>query len=218
MWFKLQLITFVIQIIASHIVLCVFLLIPGRLLLQVSLMLVLVTFTFFKKKVKNILIKNQLWFCFIFALVKVIIAWWKQKVNSLIIQSSLRCHANNCDVSLQINVSNIVREMRLQRHGMIQTKVSVGIEVRVQREENRKPDVAFVSLLSGPVSLLLQSLAGGFTGHFTASRQPMATGKSAGPQSSLSLFHPSPWFGRWRSTQHCAVRGCTDEWLQIPGL
>lgn len=43
-------------------------------------------------------------------------------------------------------------------------------------------DVAFVSLVSGTVSLLLQSLAGGFTGHFTASRQPMATGKSQKPK------------------------------------
>lgn len=43
-------------------------------------------------------------------------------------------------------------------------------------------DVAFVSLVSGTVSLLLQSLVGGFTGHFTASRQPMATGKSQNPK------------------------------------
>lgn len=118
---------------------------------------------------------------------------------------------------LQINVSNIVREMRLQRHGMIQTKVSVDTEVRVHRKENRKPDVAFVSLLSGPVSLLLQSLAGGFTGHFTASRQPMATGKSTGPQSSLSVFHP--WFARLRSTQHCSPslhsRVTPDSWAVV---
>lgn len=38
--------------------------------------------------------------------------------------------------------------------------------------------MAFVCLLSGTVSLLLQGLAGGFAGHLAASRQPVATGKS----------------------------------------
>lgn len=83
---------------------------------------------------------------------------------------------------LQINVSDIVKEMRLQRHGMIQTKVSADRWVEVQsssfkkeKHSSQKLDVPFVSLVSGTVSLLLQSLVGGFTGNFTASRQPMAT-------------------------------------------
>ena len=46
--------------------------------------------------------------------------------------------------------------------------------------------MAFVSLVSGTIPFLLQSLVGGFTGHFAASWQPMATGKSPRPQSSLN--------------------------------
>lgn len=57
----------------------------------------------------------------------------------------------------------------------------------LKNNRSQKLDVSFVSLVSGTVSLLLQSLVGGFTGHFTASRQPMATGKSPRPQSSLNV-------------------------------
>lgn len=39
---------------------------------------------------------------------------------------------------LQINVSNIVKEMRLQRHGMIQTKVSANRKVKVQSSSFKK--------------------------------------------------------------------------------
>lgn len=77
--------------------------------------------------------------------------------------------------------------------------------------------VLSVCPLPGPVPLLLQSLAGGFTGHFTASRQPMATGKSAGPQSRLSVFTPGPLV--LQSTRR-AARRCTagrpDSWAAVP--
>ena len=81
---------------------------------------------------------------------------------------------------LQINVSDIVKEMRRQRHGMIQTKVSAHRGRRSAQFTLSTPKlhVAFVCLVSGTVSLLPQGLVGGFTGHFTASRRPMATGKS----------------------------------------
>lgn len=101
---------------------------------------------------------------------------------------------------LQIDVSDIVKEMRLQRHGMIQTKVSAsrgGGKVQSSQCKNsgsQKLDVAFVCLVSGTVSLLLQCLVGGFTGNFTASRQPMATGKSPNPKVAERLRLSDCWY------------------------
>lgn len=78
-----------------------------------------------------------------------------------------------------------MKGMRLQRHGMIQTKVSAGRKLKGQSFQ--KLDVLFVSFISGAVSLLLQSLVGGFTRHFRASRQYVAAGQSQRPQSSLNV-------------------------------
>lgn len=65
-------------------------------------------------------------------------------------------------------------------------------EVKKKKESlrlkmNKSEMCFFVPFISGTVSLLLQSLAGCFTGNFTASRQPVATGQSQRPQSSLNV-------------------------------
>lgn len=73
-----------------------------------------------------------------------------------------------------------------------------GLKIKVQALKKEKKTVPksqtcpFVSLVSGPVSLLLQSLVGGFTGHFTASRQPVAAGQSQRPQRSLNVSSSRP--------------------------
>lgn len=103
--------------------------------------------------------------------------------------SSLRCHANNCVVSL-CRLMWATSYERWDFSGTAWFRPRSVSKFKGKKNRSQTPDVSFVSLLSGPVSLLLQSLAGGFTGHFTATRQPMATGKSTGPQSSLSVFHP----------------------------
>lgn len=94
---------------------------------------------------------------------------------------------------LQINVSSIVKEMRLQRHGMIQTKVSASRRVKSSgfgRDGYQKVDVSFVPVVSGAVPLLLQSLVRGFTGDFAASQQPVAARRPQRPQSSLRMSSP----------------------------
>lgn len=125
------------------------------------------------------------------------VLWTENKWN-LSSRSRFSCF-KQLSVCLQINVSDVVKEMRLQRHGMIQTKVSANDEGKNLGLLKKKCWTclvffvvvvfflyfSFVPFVSGTVSFLLQSLVGRFTGNFTASRQPVATRQSQRPQSSL---------------------------------